>query len=207
MRMLAVLMALIFGSVAPASAMTFRLLHTPDGQRMVAATGEIVPGDARRLARALSQATRDRHGTKNLLLDSPGGLVSEAFGMADVMDRTGVSTIVPAGAFCGSACASVLFVSGRYRTVERGGALVIHSCYDALSGQAMGVCDALISAHAQYEGVSGKTLMALQALAGTNAAFVFGNQGAACFGLTRAPGSRGPAAAPCLTPRKPSARR
>jgi hypothetical protein len=189
---------LLLAALTPsaAGAMDFRLLQTGKHQRAVLAKGVIEPGDAVLLSAALDLATRDRTGTKRLLLDSPGGVVAEAFAMADVMDRVGVTTVVPAKALCGSACASVLFVSGKYRVVEKGGELAVHSCYDARNGRQMEDCNAVIAAHAQYEGSSGVAMMALQQAAGPRAAFVFDNASAACFGLTRAPGRR--ASAPCL---------
>jgi hypothetical protein len=188
-RILAVLFVLLPGLATPAAAMDFSVLQAKGGQRVVLAAGEIMPGDARLLAQALALATRGRNGTKQLLLDSPGGTVGDALAMADVMDAERVSTEVPAGAICASACASVLFVSGKYRAVDKGGALVIHSCYDARNGQQVDFCNAMISAHAQYEGASGAVMMAMQEAAGTNAALVLGSNGAACFGLTGRAGS------------------
>ncbi len=173
----------------PAAAMRFQMLETGTGQRIVVATGEIRDGDARMLGWTLDQATRDRNGMKELTLDSPGGLVREAFSMAGLMDKVGVTTIVPAQAVCASACASVLFVSGKYRSIEKGGVLAIHSCYDDRSGQKMDDCNALISIHAQYEGSSGLAMMALQEVAGTRTAIGFDAKGAACFGLTKQPGA------------------
>ena len=101
---------------APASAMTFKYATTADGLRVVVAIGEIRRGDARRLERALEKADRDRHGTKRLYLESEGGQVVEALKMADVITAAKVSTIVRKGKFCASACASILFVAGKYRT-------------------------------------------------------------------------------------------
>src|ERR1700712_2358268 len=118
-------------SALPADAMDFSLLRTASGQTEVLASGEIIPGDAPRLARALRHATPDAHGTRRILLDSPGGSVVDAIDMADLMNQIGVLTVVPAKAMCASACASVLFVAGKYRTVEKGGQLLIHSCFDA----------------------------------------------------------------------------
>jgi hypothetical protein len=91
---------------------------------------------------------------------------------------------------CGSACAQVLFVSGKYRTVQPGGQLAIHSCYDQPTGRAVEMCNELIAAHAEQEGVSGSAMLAFQNAAGAHAAVVFDAAGAACFGLTRAPGQR-----------------
>lgn len=174
----------------PATAMTFKFGTTGDGLRVIVAVGEIKRGDARRLARALERADRDRHGTLRLYLESDGGLVDEALRMAELMSAAGVSTIVRKGTLCASACASILFVAGKYRTVERGGLLAIHSCFDARTGRAATECNAMISAHADSVGVSGATMMLLQEAAGSEAMIVFEAEDAACFGLTLKPGSK-----------------
>jgi hypothetical protein len=189
-----ILAALIFAGLAllaaPAAAMNFKFGTTSDGVRVVIAVGEIRQGDARRLARALDKAGRDRHGTKRLYLESIGGLVVEALKMADVISGDNVSTIVRKGKLCASACASILFVAGKYRTVEAGGLLAIHSCYDTRNGRAVSECNAVISAHAEAVGVSGDTMMALQEAAGSDTLIVFEAEDAACFGLTLKPGSK-----------------
>ena len=173
----------------PATAMEFSVVRAGSGQTAILAAGEIIPGDAARLARALRRASPDAHGTRRLLLDSPGGSVVDALDMADLINDVGVTTVVPARALCASACASVLFVAGRYRTVEKGGQLLIHSCFDARSGRKMDQCDAYISARAQQQGISGRAMMAFQEMApGPDYGVIFDAKDAACFGLTRAPG-------------------
>jgi hypothetical protein len=190
------LLAAVFA--LPASAMDFAVVKS-GGQRVVFASGVINPGDAALLAAALDLATRGKSRTKQLILNSPGGNAFEALAMADVMDRVGVSTVVPAHALCASACASVLFVSGRYRRIEKGGYLAIHSCFDRRNGQAAAFCNAVISVHADREGVSGPAMMAFQQVAGTHAALLFDAKNAACFGLTKQTGRAGArAAAPCI---------
>jgi hypothetical protein len=198
-----ILIGLIIAAVlalapAPASAMKFKF-GSSGGLKVVVVSGEIREGDARRLARALEDAGRDRHGTKRLYLESEGGLVTEALKMADVIHEVGVTTIVRKDAMCASACASVLFVAGKYRTVEQGGRLAIHSCFDALTGRAASECNAVISAHAEAGGVSGLTLMVLQEAAGNDMIIVFESEDATCFGLTLTPGARpSKKPAPCV---------
>lgn len=173
----------------PAEAMDFGIVETSGGQRAVLATGPIDEGDGRTLAHALARVPRDVHGTKELYLDSPGGSVVDAFKMAQVIDQVGVTTIVPAKATCASACASVVFIAGKYRTVDKGGQLLIHSCYDARNGRKMDECDAVIAALAQQQGISGGAMMAFQEVApGPNTGVLFTADDAACFGLTLAPG-------------------
>ena len=185
-----IIVAVLALAAAPASAMSFKFGTTGDGLRVVVVQGDIVRGDARRLVRALERANRDGHGTKRLYLHSAGGLVTEALRMAEIMREVGVSTIVQKGTVCASACASVLFVAGRYRTVETGGFLAIHSCYNPRNGKAATHCNAMISAHAESAGVSGLTMMALQEAAGNDAVIVFEAEDAACFGLTLKPGAK-----------------
>lgn len=195
-----VAMAIVAGMAlfaVPAGAMTFKFGTTSDGLRVVVTSGDIRNGDARRLKRALEEADRDRHGTKRLYLESDGGLVDEALDMAAIMREVGVTTIVRKGTVCASACASVLFVAGKYRTVEKGGLLAIHSCFDAITGRNATHCNAMISAHADSAGVDGLTLMALQeAAASADAVIVFEADDAACFGLTLKPGAKPSRTAP-----------
>ena len=94
-------------AVVPAAAMTFATSVWADGKRFVLARGQIGEGDAGRLRVALESADRDSFGHKIVALDSSGGSVMEAFLMVEVMDRERVSTVVPHGAACASACSLV----------------------------------------------------------------------------------------------------
>ena len=190
LRLLSVLTTL-FASfiIVPAEAMQFSILQADSGHRIVLAQGEIGPGDARKLVRALRKASVDKHGTRTLWLNSPGGSVMDAIDMADIINAVGVTTVVPGKAMCASACASVVFVAGKYRTVEKGGQLLIHSCFDARNGQKMDECDAVISQRAQANGLSGRAMMAFQEIApGPQYGVLFNAADAACFGLTHPPG-------------------
>src|SRR3569623_1398243 len=190
LRLLGVLAALfVCLNVIPANAMQFSVLQGADGQKIVLARGEIVGGDGGKLIRVLRMASVDKHGTRTLWLDSPGGSVVDAMDMADVIGNVGVTTVVRPKAMCASACASVVFVAGKYRTVEKGGQLMIHSCFDARNGQKMDQCDAAISQRAQANGLSGRAMMAFQEIApGPQYGVLFNAADAACFGLTHAPG-------------------
>lgn len=200
MRLIIVAVMLALCALAPsaAEAMTFRLATTSDGLKVVLGSGEIKQGDARRFAKALKGADRDRHGALRLYLDSDGGMVLEALRLAELIVEHEVATIVRRDATCASACASIVFVAGKYRTVEKGGQLAIHSCYDRRDGRAASECNALISEHAEASGVSGVTMMALQEAAGGDGVIVFGADDAACYGLTLKPGERPIKKAPCM---------
>src|SRR5688572_6067959 len=98
------------------------------GKEVLRLTGPIEEGTAERFAGVLPRIAPLPHGMPILLLDSPGGSVAEAMAMSRLLDLHPFHTVVPDGARCASACASILFVAGTYRTVEPFGALGQHSC-------------------------------------------------------------------------------
>jgi hypothetical protein len=165
--------------------MEFQIIKAPDGQRIVVAIGEIVPGDAQRLASALQSANRDRWGNKGLFLWSPGGSVAEAFAMVSVMDRERVNTIVQRDTYCASACSQILFVSGTYRAVIDGGRLGMHTCSRA--GQASELCNERIAMNAVAHGVAHGAVMAFMKYTGPQDILWFSAAEADCWGLTRWP--------------------
>jgi len=112
-------------TASPLHAMTFQI---SDGS--IYASGDIISGDATSL-RALTGdkrnvLRRNKFGLVEMYLNSGGGNIDEAMAIFDVMDKIGVATLVPEGSSCASACASILFLSGRMRHSD--GALGFHSC-------------------------------------------------------------------------------
>lgn len=118
--------------------MSFSFLEIPalerDGRQFprykaIHAMGEIADGDAQQLELLMSKAGRDEYGNVRVYLDSVGGSVDEAMQIVRVFDRHEVTAVVPSGAACLSACASVLFVSARIHFMEEGdGVLGFHTC-------------------------------------------------------------------------------
>ena len=98
-------LALIAGGAGTAQAMSFALETGEQGRKVVVARGVIEGGDARRLRDALQGADRDDWGNRQLVLESLGGNVGEAFLMVEVMEAEKVTTRVRAGKSCASACA------------------------------------------------------------------------------------------------------
>lgn len=145
---------------SPASAMSFSTLTLPDGMRIVLAQGPVAEGDVDRLRTALASADRDPFGNKVVALDSPGGLVIEAFAMVDVMDRERVSTLVRPGAACASACAQILFLSGVHRAVEGSGRIGLHACRVAGERSRSAACNELIAQNALARGTPYASIMA-----------------------------------------------
>ncbi|MBN7785241.1 hypothetical protein JYP51_09940 [Ponticoccus gilvus] len=81
--------------------------------------GEIAAGDAARLQALLEERFPRTHDELSavICLDSPGGSLDEGVRLAELFGRYPVSTVVPAGADCLSACA-VAFMGGSFGWYE-----------------------------------------------------------------------------------------
>jgi membrane-bound ClpP family serine protease len=83
-------------------------------------TGVIGPGAHRQFLRALA------HSTPTLVvLESPGGVLGEAFLIAEEVRRRGLSTLVERDSSCSSACA-IVFLSGRTKYLGAGASIGLH---------------------------------------------------------------------------------
>jgi len=169
--------------------MTFSTSVSPDGKRFALAKGHIAASDSDRLRVALKSADRDSFGNKIVALDSPGGSGMEAFLMVEVMDRERVSTVVPPGAACASACDSVL--SGIHRTVEVGGRLGLHSCHDSRKRSRSVICNELIAQNAVAHGTVYGSIMAFMHLGAPTQMRWLDASDADCWGFTRQPPDSG----------------
>lgn len=199
---LAVLIFMI-STCRAATGMTFSVHLDDIGRRIAIAKGSIEAGDSERLRTALKGADRDAFGHKTLVLDSPGGAVAEAFAMVAVMDYERVSTIVPAGATCASACAQILFLSGFYRIVADGGRLGLHSCHDARDRSRSMACNDMIARNAMAHGVPYGAILAFMHITMPGQVRWLDAREADCWGLTRWPppsdrGVKQGDVAPCL---------
>lgn len=201
------MMALIL-AVHPALAMTFSTQPDAEGRQIVVGKGKIETGDSERLRRALKEAGRDGFGHKTLSLDSPGGLVSEAFAMVAIMDQERVSTVVPTGAMCASACAQILFLSGLHRVVSEGGRLGLHSCHDAKDRTRSMACNEAIAQNALARGTPYGSILAFMHFTAPSQVRWLDSREADCWGFTQWPPGSGRGvkkgdAAPCVL--KPTA--
>lgn len=136
---------------AVATAADFELLKWR-GNMAVKMTGPIDLGTADKFAAIAETAEPAAHGLPILLLDSPGGSVLEAFLLSSALDRWPFHTVIPDGAECASSCASIVFIAGRYRTMEPFGRFGQHSCARGHIEDAD--CNEIISQHAFKHGVS-----------------------------------------------------
>jgi hypothetical protein len=147
----------IVGGIANSGAMEFRtFLQSELKEVVIIGEGPIADGDAERFAKIAPLATRDKYGNVTLVLNSPGGSVHAAFKLVEAMDEFEVSTIVPDNATCASACASIVYISGRYHDVLGTGILGFHTCYINNSGikEPSALCNEAIAEHAFTRGTS-----------------------------------------------------
>ena len=115
-------------------------------------SGVIDRGTADKFKENIISIPIQAHGYPILLLDSPGGNVDEALYMSELMKENKVHTIIPNNSICASACASIIFIAGHYRTMEVYGLFGQHSC--AKGNTEDKDCNEIISQHAVEHGVS-----------------------------------------------------
>lgn len=153
------------------------------GREVLRLSGPIDGGTADRLAAALSSVKPFPHGAPILLLDSPGGSVAEALTISHLLVRHPFHTVVPDGAKCASACASIVFVAGTYRTVEPFGTLGQHSC--SSGGVSDQLCNEALAQHAVSHGVSHGSIAAFVTHVPPDQILWFSREDVDGWGLTR----------------------
>ena len=121
----AVAVVALFIVSTEAGAMDFSSLPLPDGQTPVLLLeGEIIPGDGVRFASFLAAHGLDS--SARLILNSPGGNVSEAEVIAQAIRRKGLPVSVLDGQMCASAC-FLLFAASLDRSAAPGALIGVHS--------------------------------------------------------------------------------
>jgi hypothetical protein len=171
-----------FSAAADAAVFT---TETWRGHQVLRMTGRIDPGSAKRLVEAAERVAPLPHGLPVLLLDSPGGSVDEAMEISSFLQRHPFHTVVPDGALCASACASIVFIAGRNRTVEPFGLLGQHSC--SVGGSPDQACNDEIAEHAFKNGVSHGSVAAFVTYVQPDEIMWFTREDADGWGLTRYP--------------------
>ena len=161
--LLAIAGAVLDAAVAPAPAAAgdahlfdYKAFHAnlarSAGTRPVlSVSGIIAPGAHRQFQAALTRQNLDL-----VVLDGPGGVLGEAFLIAEEVRRRGLSTLVAPNRSCASACA-VVFLSGRTKYLGRGAAIGLHSASYA-DGRADPEATAIMAAYLRQLGVPRSTL-------------------------------------------------
>ncbi len=109
----------IFGS--PAGAMDF-IVQRQNDAIIINATGGIRPGDFAKLAATLRRSPKPT----TVRLTSPGGNLSEALKMGELIRAEMLATVVPSEATCASACVH-MFASGVIREAGSGAKIIVHN--------------------------------------------------------------------------------
>lgn len=170
--------------VANATAMTIEL-DTMKGEPAILARGEIVPGDAKRLKAVLTSKAMHSSGYYALVLDSPGGSISEAFELSRIMDAHRVYTYVPPGGKCVGACASIVFIAGREHVAVKGSRLGFQGCPSARTKEIDVLCNEKIAEHAVAHGTSYGAVMAVIDGVQQDQILWVDGQAADCWGISR----------------------
>jgi hypothetical protein len=155
------------------------------GKIVLLATGEIVEGDAERFEGAMKAQPLSPHGVPVVLLDSPGGAVFEALKISKFLDSHPAHMVIPDGASCASACASIIFIAGTYRTVEPMGRFGQHSC--SINGIPVQSCNDTLAEHAAANGVSYGSVAAFVTYVPPNEIQWFSREDVDCWGISRYP--------------------
>lgn len=92
---------------------------------MLKISGPIEPGDYQKLLRSLRVRENMAALMVGVSLNSPGGNVSEAFKIADLIEKLYTTTNVADGNSCASSCI-VLYAAGASRLIGRNGRLGVH---------------------------------------------------------------------------------
>lgn len=95
-------------------------------------TGTILPGSSADFAVAVENYAEY---IKSVVLDSPGGSVSDALAMGRLIRDKGLSTSVAAGALCASSC-PLVFAGGKERVAAPNSAVAVHQIYAATASDA-----------------------------------------------------------------------
>jgi hypothetical protein len=157
------------------------------GIKALRLSGVISPGATAKFRSIADQAEPAKHGVPVLLLDSPGGDVLEALQLSTAIKNRSFHTVIPNGASCASACASIVFVAGKYRTMEHFGRFGQHSC--SIGGRPDPECNEIISEHAVSSGVSHGSVAAFVTYTPPDEILWFSREDIDGWGISHYPGS------------------
>ena len=165
-------------------AMTFDVV-VMNGEPAIRARGEIVPGDAARLKAVLTPKAKHSYGYYTLVLESLGGSVQAAFEVSRVIDAHHVNTYVAPGARCVSACAAIIFISGREHVAVPGSYLGFHGCFNAQTRGIETLCNEAIAEHAVAHGTAYGAVMAFIEKIPSDEIIWISDRESDCWGINR----------------------
>lgn len=154
MRYLVVLMLAAF--MAQASAATINV-SKPNGKGFidVVIIGDLKADDEKTFSEATANIP-DKEKIRVVLISDGGEAL--AIGIGDVIRNSGMSTLVPPGRTCASACAFI-WLAGSPRFMGSGARIGFHGAYNADTGQPIQLLDILEATYVGYLGFSYETAL------------------------------------------------
>ena len=180
---------LVFWS-GQADALEFTTSTPRPGVVVLKANGVIEQGDVGRLQGVIQQATQDGNGYRRIMLESPGGDVSEAMRVAELLRQWNFITFVDGD--CASACAMIIYPAGVYSILGDNGRLGFHNCYSARSKTVIPECTEAIAQFAARNGMPYGSIKLFASLRGADDMLWVTNLLANCYGMERVPGDQVP---------------
>jgi|GEM_PF-1955465 hypothetical protein len=101
--------------------LSFSLVQGPRNHRTLVVEGQIGEGDYERFRQALAQVP----GVEDIVLNSPGGILDEGLAIGRLIRSRHLTTRIPAGFRCMSAC-NFVFLGGVVRYVDPSGIFAVH---------------------------------------------------------------------------------
>ncbi|RYE11031.1 MAG: hypothetical protein EOP22_02370 [Hyphomicrobiales bacterium] len=125
------------GTPGPAIATPMETLRQPleielGSGGTLSVTGTILPGSAERFAAEIAQYGEY---VERVVLNSPGGSVTDALAMGKLIREQGFATVVEAGGLCASSC-PLVFAGGKERLATAASAIAVHQIYAAAPSDA-----------------------------------------------------------------------
>lgn len=128
-----VALAIAFLSCTAAHSADFELRRVDTGTRYeIIMRGTIVPGDAKRLSKLITNNPAKFLATQTINVSSPGGDVKEAIELANLLEDSALEFSVPRGEVCASACFFLLV--GAMDRLGVVGTVLIHRPYISPKG-------------------------------------------------------------------------
>jgi hypothetical protein len=117
--------AMFYATISMASAASITSVLSGQGKDVISLEGRIESGDYQRLVSLILDAVGSKRGVEAVRLNSPGGELTEAIGMAAAVKAAKTTTVVVSGATCASAC-FVVFSAGDGKAVGQGAKIGVH---------------------------------------------------------------------------------
>jgi hypothetical protein len=116
--------AVLCATIGMASAASITSVISGEGKTVISVEGKIEAGDYQRFV-SMTLGAVGKRGVEAVRLNSPGGDLAEAIGMAAAVKAAKTTTVVVNGATCASAC-FVVFSGGDAKAAGRGAKIGVH---------------------------------------------------------------------------------